>query len=237
MIPAGLRAAKFLVIDPPSSHSDPRPRRRPSARPLARGMPARPKSYHIREAANVRFECDAAHAVRQDRRREIDALRQLGRAEKTLVISEDRWIARLYGARAPDARRLFRALRTAARDALAACRRSFAGRRFSRSRLSRQYRALKTMDARMFEEARASHQLHFLDVPDELSGAHARPSASEARRQRRGIRSCHQLLRPAGPERRLQRDQIRRRRPQERAETSEGGQSLATTTSLLICPF
>ena len=103
---------------------------------------------------------------------------RLGDANNTIVISEDRWIAQLY----PEIRVLG--------DFFERCERlrgtltphvvDLLRRRFGRSRLSRQYRARSRRWMRgMFEEAGASHQLHFLDVPDEVCRArmHARAAA------------------------------------------------------------
>lgn len=104
---------------------------------------------------------------------------KLGRAEKTLVISEDRWIDQLYrpelktladffercerlrATLAPHVVDLLRADVSVVLDFHANTVRS---RRWMRA---------------MFEEAGASHQLHFLDVPDEVCRArmHARKAA------------------------------------------------------------
>jgi predicted kinase len=104
---------------------------------------------------------------------------KLGQAEKTLVISEDRWIEQLYG---PE-------LKTLA-DFFERCERL-------RATLSPHVVGLLQADVSVvlefhantvrsrqwmraiFEEAGASHQLHFLDVSDEIcrSRMHARKAA------------------------------------------------------------
>jgi predicted kinase len=104
---------------------------------------------------------------------------KLAQAERTLVISEDRWIEQLYGpelktladyfercerlraALAPHVVGLLRADVSVVLDFHANTLRS---RRWMRA---------------LFEEAGASHQLHFLDVADELCKArmHARKAA------------------------------------------------------------
>jgi len=104
---------------------------------------------------------------------------RLGGARNTIVISEDRWIERLYpseikalgdyfercerlrGTLAPHVVDLLRASVSVVLDFHANTVRS---RRWMRA---------------LFEEAGASHQLHFLDVPDEVCRArmHARAAA------------------------------------------------------------
>src|SRR5271165_6585958 len=104
---------------------------------------------------------------------------ELGKAENTVVISEDRWVAQLYpseikglgdyferserlrGTLTPHVVDLLRAGVSVVLDFHANTVRS---RRWMRA---------------MFEEAGASHQLHFLDVPDEVCRArmHARAAA------------------------------------------------------------
>ena len=104
---------------------------------------------------------------------------RLGEAEKTIVISEDRWIAQLYG----------RELKTLA-DFFERCdrlRATLAPHIVDLLRVgvsvvldfhANTVRSRQRMRA-LFEEAGASHQLHFLDVPDEVCRArmHARKAA------------------------------------------------------------
>jgi predicted kinase len=104
---------------------------------------------------------------------------KLGEAEKTIVLSEDRWIDQLY---APE-------LRTLA-DYFERCDRLRATLAPHIVNLLRAdvsvvldfhantVRARQWMRA-LFEAARASHQLHFLDVPDEVcrTRMHARKAA------------------------------------------------------------
>jgi predicted kinase len=104
---------------------------------------------------------------------------KLGQAEKTLVISEDHRIEQLYG---PELKTLadffercerLRATLTPHVVGLLRARVSVVLDFHANTVRSRQW-----MRA-MFEEAQASHQLHFLDVPDELCRArmHARAAS------------------------------------------------------------
>ena len=104
---------------------------------------------------------------------------KLGQAEKTLVISEDRWVEQLYG---PELKTLG--------DFFERCERL---RRTLAPHVVELLRAgvsvvldfhANTLSSRawmraMFEEAGASHQLHFLDVPDGVCRVrmHARKAA------------------------------------------------------------
>jgi predicted kinase len=104
---------------------------------------------------------------------------KLAQAERTLVISEDRWVEQLYG---PE-------LKTLA-DYFERCERLRAtlaphvvGLLQAGVSLVLDFHA-NTVGSRrwmraLFEEAGASHQLHFLDVPDEVcrSRMHARKAA------------------------------------------------------------
>jgi len=103
----------------------------------------------------------------------------LGEAEKTIVISEDRWVDRLY---APELRTIADyfersdRLRTALAPHIVGLLRAGVS-------VVLDFHA-NTLGSRawmraMFEEAEASHQLHFLDVPDEVCRArmHARKAA------------------------------------------------------------
>jgi predicted kinase len=104
---------------------------------------------------------------------------RLAQAERTLVISEDRWIERLYGPelktladyfercerlRATLAPHVVGLLRVGVSVVLDFHANTVGSRRWMRA---------------MFEEAEASHQIHFLDVPDEVcrSRMHARKAA------------------------------------------------------------
>jgi predicted kinase len=104
---------------------------------------------------------------------------KLGQVEKTLVISEDRWISQLYGPelltladffvccdrlRATLAPHIVEILRAGVSVALDFHANTVVSRQWMRT---------------LFEEAQASHQLHFLDVPDEICRArmHARKAA------------------------------------------------------------
>ena len=104
---------------------------------------------------------------------------KLAQAERTLVISEDRWIEQLYG---PDFKtladyfercELLRA--TLAPHVVGLLR---AGVSVVLDFHANTLRSRRWMRA-LFEEAGASHQLHFLDVPDEVCRArmHARKAA------------------------------------------------------------
>jgi predicted kinase len=104
---------------------------------------------------------------------------QLGEAEKTIVISEDRWIDQLY---APELRTLAdyfersdRLRATLAPHIVDLLR---AGVSVVLDFHANTVRARQWMRA-LFEEAGASHQLHFLDVSDEACRArmHARKAA------------------------------------------------------------
>jgi len=106
---------------------------------------------------------------------------ELGKAENTVVISEDRWVAQLYpseikglgdyferserlrGTLAPHVVDLLRVGVSVVLDFHANTVRT---RRWMRD---------------LFEQAKAPHQLHFLDVPDEvcLARMHARRAAGE----------------------------------------------------------
>jgi predicted kinase len=106
---------------------------------------------------------------------------KLAQAEKTLMISEDRWIEQLYG---PE-------LRTLA-DYFERCDRLrgtlaphivdllHAGVSVVLDFHANTMRSRRWMRA-LFEEAEASHRLHFLDVPDEVcrSRMHARKAAGD----------------------------------------------------------
>ena len=104
---------------------------------------------------------------------------KLGRAEKTLVISEDRWIDQLYR---PELKtladfferceRLRATLAPHVVDLLRADVSVVLDFHANTVRSRRWMRAL-------FEEAEASHRLHFLDLPDEVCRArmHARKAA------------------------------------------------------------
>jgi predicted kinase len=104
---------------------------------------------------------------------------RLGQAEKTLVISEDRWISQLYG---PELRTLAdffvrcdRLRATLAPHIIDLLR---AGVSVALDFHANTVRSRLWMRM-LFEEAAASHQLHFLDVPDEICRArmHARKAA------------------------------------------------------------
>jgi predicted kinase len=99
---------------------------------------------------------------------------RLARAERTLVISEDRWIEQLYGPelktladyfercerlRATLAPHVVGLLRAGVSVVLDFHANTLGSRRWMRA---------------LFEEAGASHQLHFLDVPDEVCRARMR---------------------------------------------------------------
>jgi predicted kinase len=104
---------------------------------------------------------------------------QLARAERTVMISEDRWIERLYGPelntladffercdrlRATLAPHIVDLLRAGVSVVLDFHANTLGARGWMRA---------------LFEEAGASHRLHFLDVPDEVCRArmHARKAA------------------------------------------------------------
>jgi predicted kinase len=104
---------------------------------------------------------------------------KLGEAEKTIVISEDRWIEQLYPSeigsltdyfersnqlRATLAPHVVALLRADVSVVLDFHANSLGARRWMR---------------RLFEDAGAAHRLHFLDVPDEVCRArmHARRAA------------------------------------------------------------
>jgi len=104
---------------------------------------------------------------------------KLGEAEKMIVISEDRWIDRLYGPelrtiadyfersdrlRATLAPHIVDLLRAGVSVVLDFHANTLGSRAWMRA---------------LFEEAGASHQLHFLDIPDEVCRArmHARKAA------------------------------------------------------------
>jgi predicted kinase len=104
---------------------------------------------------------------------------KLAEAERTLIISEDRWIAQLYGPelktladyfercerlRAALAPHVVGLLRAGVSVVLDFHANTVGSRRWMRA---------------LFEEAGASHQLHFLDVSDEVcrSRVHARKGA------------------------------------------------------------
>lgn len=104
---------------------------------------------------------------------------RLGEGEKTIVISEDRWIDQLY---APELKTLAdfferceRLRATLSPHVVALLR---AGVSVVLDFHANTVRSRRWMRA-LFEEAEASHQLHFLDVPDEVcrSRMHARKAA------------------------------------------------------------
>jgi predicted kinase len=104
---------------------------------------------------------------------------KLAQAEKTLVISEDRWIEQLYRPElktlADYFERCERLRATLAPHVVGLLR---AGVSVVLDFHANTLRSRRWMRA-LFEEAGASHQLHFLDVPDEVCRArmHARKAA------------------------------------------------------------
>jgi predicted kinase len=104
---------------------------------------------------------------------------KLAQAERTLVISEDRWIEQLYGPElktlADYFERCDRLRATLAPHVVGLLR---AGVSVVLDFHANTVRSRRWMRA-MFEEAGASHQLHFLDVPDEVCRVrmHARKGA------------------------------------------------------------
>ena len=104
---------------------------------------------------------------------------RLGEASRTIVISEDRWIGALYPSEiktlADYFERCERLRATLAPHVVALLR---AGVSVVLDFHANTVRSRRWMRA-LFEEAGASHQLHFLDVPDEVCRArmHARAAA------------------------------------------------------------
>jgi predicted kinase len=104
---------------------------------------------------------------------------KLAQAERTLAISEDRWIEQLYGPElktlADYFERCERLRATLAPHVVGLLR---AGVSVVLDFHANTVRSRKWMRA-LFEEADASHQLHFLDAPDEVCRArmHARKAA------------------------------------------------------------
>jgi predicted kinase len=104
---------------------------------------------------------------------------RLGEAEKTIVISEDRWIEQLYGPElktlADYFERCERLRATLAPHVVGLLR---AGVSVVLDFHANTVRSRRWMRA-LFEEAEACHQLHFVDVPDEVCRArmHARKAA------------------------------------------------------------
>jgi predicted kinase len=104
---------------------------------------------------------------------------KLAQAERTLVISEDRWIEQLYRPElktlADYFERCERLRATLAPHVVGLLR---AGVSVVLDFHANTLRSRRWMHA-LFEEAGASHQLHFLDVPDEVCRArmHARKAA------------------------------------------------------------
>jgi predicted kinase len=104
---------------------------------------------------------------------------KLAQAERRLVISEDRWIEQLYGVElktlADYFERCERLRATLAPHVVDLLR---AGVSVVLDFHANTVRSREWMRA-LFEEAKASHQLHFLDVPDEVcrSRTHARKAA------------------------------------------------------------
>jgi predicted kinase len=97
---------------------------------------------------------------------------KLGQAEKTLVIGEDRWIEQLYGPELKTLADFFerseRLRATLAPHVVGLLR---AGVSVVLDFHANTLRSRLWMRA-MFEEAEASHRLHFLDLPDEVCRAH-----------------------------------------------------------------
>jgi predicted kinase len=104
---------------------------------------------------------------------------KLAQTESTLVISEDRWVEQLYGPElktlADYFERCERLRATLAPHVVGLLR---AGVSVVLDFHANTVRSRRWMRA-LFEEAEASHQLHFLDVPDEVcrSRMHARKAA------------------------------------------------------------
>jgi predicted kinase len=104
---------------------------------------------------------------------------KLGQAEKTVVISEDRWIEQLYGAElktlADYFERCERLRATLAPHVVGLLRAGVSVVLDFHANTARSRRWMRAL----FEEAEASHQLHFLDVPEEVcrSRMHARKAA------------------------------------------------------------
>src|SRR6202035_2062061 len=129
---------------------------------------------------------------------------KLAQAERTLDISEDHWIEQLYGPELKTLADYFERcerLRAALAPHVVGLLR--AGVSVVLDFHANTVRSRRWMRA-LFEEAGASHQLHFLDVPDARS-------AAGGWRQRRRIRPCHQFLRPARARRSVQRSSAWRR--------------------------
>jgi predicted kinase len=103
----------------------------------------------------------------------------LGKTKNTIVISEDRWIEQLYG---PELKTLADFFERCERLRVTLSPHVVGLLRADVSVVldfhANTVRSRRWMRA-MFEEAKASHQLHFLDVPDEIcrSRMHARKAA------------------------------------------------------------
>jgi predicted kinase len=104
---------------------------------------------------------------------------KLGQAEGTLVICEDRWIEQLYGPEIKTLADFFerceRLRATLAPQVVGLLRAGVSVVLDFHANTARSRQWMRTM----FEEAGASHQLHFLDVPDEVCRArmHARAAS------------------------------------------------------------
>jgi predicted kinase len=104
---------------------------------------------------------------------------KLAQAERTLVISEDRWIEQLYGPElktlADYFERCERLRETLAPHVVGLLRAGVSVVLDFHANTVRSRRWMRTL----FEEAGAPHQLHFLDAPDEVcrSRMHARKAA------------------------------------------------------------
>jgi len=104
---------------------------------------------------------------------------QLGQADKTVVISEDRWIEQLYRSEVRTLSDYFersgRLRATLAPHVVALLRAGVSVVLDFHANTVRSREWMRTL----FEEARASHQLHFLDVPDRVCKArmHARKAS------------------------------------------------------------
>jgi predicted kinase len=99
---------------------------------------------------------------------------KLAQAERTLVISEDHWIEQLYGPELKTLADYFERcerLRAALAPHVVGLLR--AGVSVVLDFHANTLRSRRWMRA-LFEEAGASHQLHFLDVPDDVCRARAR---------------------------------------------------------------
>jgi predicted kinase len=104
---------------------------------------------------------------------------KLARSERTLVISEDRWIERLYGPELKTLADYFsrceRLRATLAAHVVGLLQAGVSVVLDFHANTVRSRRWMRTL----FEEAGAAHQLHFLDVPDDVCRArmHARKAA------------------------------------------------------------